>query len=192
MPEELGAKSAADRPNTAGEAPAHGGFLKTLPGIITAATGLVVAIGGLLTVLGQTGIVGARTGVPTETPTRAAPLPTATTPAAAASGNEADVVAVEEAEPTAPMRDRLRTTRLMASEAQDVTYYVRPTSDGWAAARAAPTVASALVAKLVGGTHVRCGRELVEDAGGDETRRWRHCPEVGGYISARLVLPVES
>ncbi|MCJ2188687.1 hypothetical protein [Novosphingobium beihaiensis] len=68
-------------------------------------------------------------------------------------------------------------------------YRVGQMSDGFAAVREQPTVASRMVSRLESGSHVDCG-DLVEDVTGVEGRLWLSCPNVGGYIASRLLIPL--
>lgn len=172
------AGNAAGKPGAKEATASSGSFWGSLKGIITAVTGLIVAVGGLITVLNNTGVIGsserAEAGEREVAREEAGPPTPAETPEPAATvAQTAPPPALEPAsQPASGMETRL--------------FAVGPVSDGWAAVRTDATVSSAMLSRLETGTYVRCGR-TTPDTTGVPGRNWRYCPEVGGYIAARLL-----
>jgi len=148
-----------------------GSFWKSLQGVLTAAAGLVAAITGLLIGLNQAGIIG-RNDKPSS----------AVIEKAEANSNE-KVVAPPKSEP-AP-----KPASLLGAERE---YKVGKMSDGFAWVRSEPTVASKGVEQLPSGTHVMCTSRAVVDTVSTINRTWRYCGAHKGYVSARLLLLVDS
>ncbi|GAB4178323.1 MAG: hypothetical protein Fur005_40570 [Roseiflexaceae bacterium] len=72
------------------------------------------------------------------------------------------------------------------------TFTVSDPEDHFVAVRAAPSKESEEITRLTPGSQVTCVAEVTGQRlsyAGETSRRWLHCPEVGGYIFALLLLP---
>lgn len=69
-------------------------------------------------------------------------------------------------------------------------FRVGQVSDHFAAVRAHRTITAKMVGSLEEGAHVMCGPRLPDVS--DPARTWRKCSAAGGFVSARLLVPVGS
>lgn len=152
------------------EAESGGSFWKSLQGILTAAAGLVAAITGLVIGLNQAGLLGGG-GKPPAVIDRPA------------SGQDEKIVTP--VKPTPPIKP-------VSPLGAEREYKVGRMSDGFAWVRSEPTTSSKGLVQLPSGTHVMCTSRAVVDAVSTINRTWRYCSEHKGYVSARLLLLIES
>ncbi len=172
MGAEDGANSDPAPPEVEGR---HATFWKTLPGALTAAAGLVAAITGLIIGLNQTGLIGTNNSIQVNQTGDAA----SDSPADPAPNQP------EQARPSPPA------SQTLAVQNSDRLFRIGEVSDGFAWVRSEPTVSDNELVQLRTGTAVTCSRRTFADTDSSANRNWRYCDAHGGYVSARLLVPVD-